>query len=280
MAAQPAALPAVIESPPSQLATIDANNQVAAVTGLIQFALEKGTGAAEIRELVELQLRVLALDQKAKFQAAKKALQAECPQIRKNKSYKLNDDAAPITYADLPSIKRAIRPLMDKHGFTDAYTQKMAGGVVTITCILTHEAGHSEEYPFDCDSATSAKMSSMQKAGSATTFGQRYALRGALGLQIGEDDDGRGPKHEAAEQKPGAPKVAPRDAPELQPIKQADLEKVIAEWKCQTQEPPTPASFAKWAIATVNDEEEWLPGKLSAWRVRELEICRKALGML
>lgn len=240
-------------------------NQVAAVTNLIQFAIEHKSDPAQLERLVDLQLRVMALDAKAKFDSAKNAFQAECPVIGANRSADIKGGAK-YNYADLEKIATRIRPLLERHGFSYSFSQKHNGDIIEVTCHLRHQAGHEEQTTFSGPWATNAGMSAIQKYASATTFCQRYALRMALGLPVGADDEQRLPEHEAPEQHPDAPHVDARHE-RNQPHPTADqMKRLCAGWKSFfDMERFDAAKFAEWADRQLDPPPRLNPTTTAAW---------------
>ena len=123
------------------------------------------------------------------------------------------------------------------------------GDIVEVVCILKHESGHKEETSFSAPWTTNAGMSPMQKYASATTFCQRYALRLALGLPVGEDNDGR-----EEYEKPGQRQDAPTVAERAERITADDIKRLSVEWRTQQPGEPAKDDFVKWALATVGGE--------------------------
>ncbi len=69
---------------------------------------------------------------------------------------------------------------------------RLSGGGYLVACIVHHREGHSERTEFLVPIDVQARMNDAQKAGSALTYGRRYALCAALGIVTAEeDDDGR-----------------------------------------------------------------------------------------
>jgi hypothetical protein len=251
------------------------------VLALMQQGLDKGMTTEAMSQLVALYERVIERDAKSAFDIAKKALQAELPVIGKNREYKLDDTKPGVRYADLEKITRTIRPLLEKHGFTYAYDQQSDADAVTVICILTHEAGHSERYTFKAGWATNAKMSTMQKYASATTFGQRYSLRAALGLPIGEDDDAR-PTHENPEAAPDAPKVLPRSERSAA-VTPDDLKAMCREWASAINDGKfSKVLFPEWIIkqatrAGIAVPATWAWDKPETWTADLFNACKENL---
>lgn len=111
-------------------------------------------------------------------------------------------------YAPLDSIIEMIRPILPKHGlsvvqFTDI---PQDGQGVIVETIITHESG---QYISGRLLMPMAKVDP-QGAGSAISYGRRYALAAALNIVSDEDVDGNG--HGEKEKKP-ANKTAPTSTP-------------------------------------------------------------------
>ncbi len=251
------------------------SGNTANILSLIQHGMASGQSAQAIEILAGVYERAIANDAKAAFTAAKKAFQAECPVIGKNKHADLGAGKAKYDYADLEKITTVIRPLLEKHGFTYSFTQAYSDKIVTVSCILKHEAGHEESTPFAGPWETNAGMSAIQKSASATTFCQRYALRLALGLPVGEDDEVR-LQHDNPDAKSDAPNVTPRD--EGPKVTKEQLAAITVEWKTQHNGEATKEAFAAWAKETVG-QADWNPNKLGDWLQSDIAKCHKALGM-
>lgn len=255
---------------------------------MIKTALDKGIDPESLGKLLDLQDRVLERQAKADFALAKKTFQAECPFINRNCHAEFS--GLSYDYANLEHIIKTIRPLLDRCGFTYSFTQKTDGAILTVTCILKHEAGYEECRDFSAPWAQkSGAVSEMQKYAMATTFCERYALCLALGLPIGKDNDGRDPEHEKPEQKKGAPAPSTRAQrqkqepsggngdPKLELITDVELNNLIKEWKTQQQGPVGKEEFAAWAIATVPGD--WNPSRLMGWTRERADLCWDKLGV-
>jgi hypothetical protein len=250
------------------------SDSTANVLRLIDAGMKTGLTPDALEKLVGLYERVMAKDAEAAFTRAKKAFQSACPVIGKNKTANLGQGKASYSYADLEHITVTIRPLLEEHGFTYSFSQSHNGDIVSVTCILKHEAGHEESTTFAGPWATNAGMSAIQKYASATTFCQRYALRLALGLPVGEDDEVK-LAHDNPAPKADAPK--PRSRGQAAVTKD-QLTAIIGEWKTRQQGEPSRDDFAKWARSTVGSEE-WNPNKFDEWTNSFAATCRDALEM-
>ena len=79
------------------------------------------------------------------------------------------------------------KPLLNKNGLSYIQSCSGDGQNITVTTLLMHSSGEWVE----TDPLTlKADKPTAQGAGSAITYGRRYALAAALGLASDEDDDG------------------------------------------------------------------------------------------
>ena len=96
-------------------------------------------------------------------------------------------------YALWEDIDAAITPILHDHGFV--LTFKCGSGPdgrVTVTGVLSHEMGHSEETTMTLPLDTSGSKNNVQAVGSSTSYGKRYTASLLLNLRTkGEDDDGK-----------------------------------------------------------------------------------------
>jgi len=120
---------------------------------------------------------------------------AEFPPIKKDRVVDFTNRQGQRTYykfADMATIAEAIDKPLSKHGLTYRFrTVTTAPTVVTVTCIVSHRDGHSEENSLSATADISGNKNAIQAIGSAVTYLQRYTLNAALGLTASEDDDGQ-----------------------------------------------------------------------------------------
>ena len=151
--------------------------------------------------------RLISLRERVNAQAAKEAFfeaKAEFQRIRPSipKRHKVYDRGGNFRYkyAKLDDITEAIKKPLAECGLSYEwkmeFTFENGKNFELSSCIVTHNAGHSEVSVFKVpvDFATSregvAIMTAAQSYGSASTFAKRYSLCNALGITPDEDDDG------------------------------------------------------------------------------------------
>lgn len=181
------------------------------VPGTEQF--EKPNGSASLMRIIEKAVTdptfdaaklALLLDVKLKWEAdeahkayveAMQQFKANPPDILKNKHVTYGAGSGKVDYhhATLDEITPIIADALRAVGITHSWRTSDANGKTTVTCVLTHFLGHSEDAATLSGPAdTSGGKNSIQAIGSTVTYLQRYTLLAATGLAAkGMDDDGK-----------------------------------------------------------------------------------------
>lgn len=96
-------------------------------------------------------------------------------------------------YAKWEDINDGIRPVLAAHGFALSFRVGQAqDGKITVTGILSHRDGHSEETMITLMHDSSGSKNAVQAVGSSTSYGKRYTAMALLNITTrGEDDDGK-----------------------------------------------------------------------------------------
>lgn len=135
-----------------------------------------------VDKYMALQERYEANQARKSFNEAIAAAKAEIGPITKNRTGHNGK------YADIGAIAKAIDNVLSKYGLGYRYRSAQADRI-TVTCILFHKLGHSEETTLSGPPDTSGSKNSIQAIGSTLTYLERYTLIMALGLAISSDDD-------------------------------------------------------------------------------------------
>jgi len=163
--------------------------------GVIDRALASNATPETLAKLLDLQERYEAGVARKAFNHAMAAVKAEIPVIQKNRevgfAHKSGGGDTNYRHEDLGQIARTIDPILAKHGLSYRYrTSSEIGHPVSVTCIVSHQDGHSEENTLHAGRDDSGKKNSIQQIGSTITYLQRYTLKAALGLASSYDNDG------------------------------------------------------------------------------------------
>jgi hypothetical protein len=201
---------------------------VTAPADLLRMAVEQGADLDRLERLMALQTQWEAGEAKKKFSVAFAAFKAEAVKIIKNKLI-TDGPLKGKKHAELSDAVNAATPALSRHGLSTAWRlTKDDKDWMEITCILSHEGGHSESVSMGGPPDTGPGRNAMQARGSTKSYLERYTLTAILGLAA-QDDDGAGGNQAAS---------AP---PELL---QAARDAAMQGWK----------PFAAW-IAACTDEQ-------------------------
>lgn len=155
---------------------------------MIDRAVTNGAGIEVIERLMTLQERWDAHQARKAFDAAVAAAKAEIPIIAKNRTVSHGQGKAQFRHEDMAEIARTIDPILARHGLSYRFRCESADRV-SVTCILSHRDGHSEENKLTGPADSSGAKNAIQAIGSSVTYLERYTLKAALGLAASEDDD-------------------------------------------------------------------------------------------
>lgn len=160
---------------------------------LLDRAFANNAAPETLERLMALHERWEKSQARKAFDEAMAAAKSEIPTIIKNREVDFTSSKGRTNYRheDLAEIARTVDPILSKHGLS--YRYRVTSNVnepVTVTCILAHRGGHSEETTLSAGRDDSGNKNSIQGVGSTITYLQRYTLKAALGLAASNDDDG------------------------------------------------------------------------------------------
>src|ERR1700740_2678956 len=150
---------------------------------IVHTALQSGN-VEMYREAIALMKEMDGYAARKEFDAAIAAAKAEIPPIQRNATGH-NDKR----YADFAAIARVVDPILGKHGLSYRF-RTVQNERISVTCVLSHKAGHFEETTLTGPADTSGNKNAIQAIGSTLTYLQRYSLVQMLGLAAANDDDG------------------------------------------------------------------------------------------
>lgn len=177
----------VAETRPEQMTSIAATPME-----MLAVAIQQGADLERLQKLMDLQERWEANQARKAFVAAMAAFKAEPIQILKTKRVNI-PGGAKFAHATLADVVDGICSSMGKHGLSHKWDTVQDNGAITVTCILTHEAGHCERTALTAAPDESGKKNAIQQIASTVTYLERYTLMAACGLAAKDmDDDGRG----------------------------------------------------------------------------------------
>ncbi|WP_298800054.1 ERF family protein [uncultured Devosia sp.] len=165
-------------------------------------AFDPRVDADKVAKLVDMARTVRADDAKAAYIKAMIRMKPELPIIERKGRIIIHEKGMAKTdaniiqatpYARWEDIDEAITPILNKHGFTLTHrTGFLPDGKVTVTAIVSHKLGHSEESTMAMPLDTSGSKNNVQAVGSSISYGKRYTASALLNLRTkDEDDDGK-----------------------------------------------------------------------------------------
>lgn len=146
--------------------------------------IQSGADFNSVKEMLALSKELAADAAKRAFDEAVAAAKSEIPTIAKNA--KGHNEKR---YANFAAYAAVVDPILGKHGLNYRFRTEQSDKI-TVTCVLSHKGGHSEENRLSGPADSSGSKNAIQAIGSTLTYLQRYTLIQALGLAAAEDDDG------------------------------------------------------------------------------------------
>jgi len=154
---------------------------------LVQQAIERGMTGEQLNSLLDFAERYQANQARLAFHAAMAEFKKNPPRVQKNRLVKFGNTQ--YRHATLDHVCEQVIPALSKVGISHHWNVQQQNGTITVSCILTHEAGHSEATTISGPADTSGSKNPIQSVGSAVKYLQRYTLLAAVGLDAGEEDD-------------------------------------------------------------------------------------------
>jgi hypothetical protein len=157
---------------------------------MIERAVSNGADVAVIEKLMDLAERHDRNIGRRAFDQAIAAAKAEFGPIAKSGRVSHGQGKTAFEHETLQDIEAAIRAPLSRYGLHYRFRTQQDDRI-TVTCIIAHKDGHSEEISLAGQADTSGAKNSIQAIGSTVTYLQRYTLKAALGLAAAADDDGK-----------------------------------------------------------------------------------------
>lgn len=150
----------------------------------------------KLQIMLDMKLKFEADEARKMYIAAMHEFRSNPPDINKTKKVEYrNKDGSMTTYrhAELDDVTQIISEALAKVEIRPSWKTSYVNDRITVTCVLTHKFGHSEEVatlagPPD----VSGGKNNIQAIGSTTSYLERYTLLAGTGLAAkGQDDDGK-----------------------------------------------------------------------------------------
>lgn len=157
---------------------------------MLQAAMDRGADLDKLQQLMDLQQRWEASEARKAFVAAMTVFKANPPDIIKTKLVSYGNTS--YKHATLADVCAAAIQGLAQVGISHRWDVDQSDRI-TVTCVLTHELGHSERVSMTAPADTSGQKNPIQAIASAVSYLQRYTLLSITGLAArDQDDDGQG----------------------------------------------------------------------------------------
>lgn len=202
MSAEPQmTLPALPEAPP----------QSGMVAMMERLALNPDLPVEKLEKLLDMQIKVMAIEAEKEFAAAMARVQSKLPKVGRDRK----NDQTNSMYSTLEAIAAAIKPIYTAEGFSMSFSESPSPkeNHVRVIGILRHKDGHKTEHYRDVAidaTGIAGKVNKTQTHAEASsiTYGRRYVTCLAFDVATGDDTDGNQPKGETLTEKQAADLLA------------------------------------------------------------------------
>lgn len=188
------------EAPSAKLPAVHQERTTAIATttpaDLLRYALDSGADLDRLERLMELQQRWETNEARKAFVVAMAEFKKNPPTIYKDKHVEFKTDKGITAYdhATIGNVVEKVVAALAEHGFSHRWIPKRGeGGMMKITCVITHKLGYSEETELEAGLDQSGGKNNIQAMISTKSYLERHSLLAAVGLATKDtpDDDGR-----------------------------------------------------------------------------------------
>lgn len=157
---------------------------------LIQSAISSGADLDKLEKLLDLQIKWEENEAKKAYNKAMAEFKANPPKIEKDRhvGYQTAKGKVGYSHASLYNVVDKISSELSKYGLSATWRTAQSEKLVTVSCRITHEKGHSEETSLSAPADDSGSKNSIQAIGSTVTYLQRYSLLSMTGLATHDQD--------------------------------------------------------------------------------------------
>jgi hypothetical protein len=193
--------------------------QSATPADLVRYAMDTNADLDRLEKLMDMQTQWEEREARKAFVSDMALFKLNPPEIVKDNhvQYKTDKGVTSYWHASIGNVVEKIVAGLAEHGFSHRWIpERCEGGMVKITCVITHRLGHSESTTLEAGLDQSGGKNNIQAMISTKTYLERHTLLAATGLATkdqGDDYDER----------------AAREA-ELAALRAAQASKEKAEW--------------------------------------------------
>lgn len=159
--------------------------QSATPADLVRHAMETNVDIDRLEKLMELQRRWEEGEARKAFVSAMAEFKMNPPTIVKDHQVSFKTDKGVTSYwhATIGNVVEKIVAGLSEHGFSHRWVpERLDGGILRVTCVVTHKLGHSESTVLEGPLDQSGGKNNIQAMISTKTYLERHSLLAATGL--------------------------------------------------------------------------------------------------
>jgi hypothetical protein len=157
---------------------------------LLRQAIDRGAAADQLATLIEFHREWERNEARKAFIRAITRFKANPPVVLKSKQVNI-PGGVKYSHATLAEVVDAVCATLSQYGLSHRWTIDQSNNNIVVTCVLTHEDGHSEQATMIAAPDDSGRKNNIQQIASAVTYLERYTLLAVTGLAAKDiDDDG------------------------------------------------------------------------------------------
>jgi len=133
---------------------------------LVQAVMNSDLDPDKLEKMLSIQKDYEANEAKKAFHKAVAEFKADAPKVIKDKVNSQYNSG----YISKEGLVNAVNPYLSKHGLSAHWEIEQPDGNVKVTCVLTHELGHSERTSMSAPPDVSGKKNPIQQIKSTKTY--------------------------------------------------------------------------------------------------------------
>lgn len=170
----------IIERPVNEIVSINPYDR------MVELALSSDVGIEKLEKLLELKERHEANEARKSYNVAMSEFKKQSLKIIKDKK------GHNSSYATLANIIDVVTPVLGDFGLSLSWRTTQEGTNTTVTAIISHIDGYSENTSLTHGLETSGNKSNIHGLGSTISYLERYTAKAILGIaEKDQDNDGQ-----------------------------------------------------------------------------------------
>jgi hypothetical protein len=164
---------------------------------IIDKMIDRGVPVEQLAAIFDLQAKWEREQARKAYVAALSAFKANAPTLKKDKrvGFESKDKSQKVSYTHITLAEacRVLIPALGEHGLSHGWeTIQQDGGIIQVTCRLSHRDGHSETVMLKSVPDNSGAKNAIQAVASTVSYLERYTFLAIVGMAAEEmDDDGQ-----------------------------------------------------------------------------------------